>query len=255
MIDRPPHGVERRLRERRFLLVLGHMRSYSTLLAHVLGSHPEIDGYSELHRSYLGRLDLHEMTRHIEEATGERRRGRYALDKLLHDRLVLDPVVLARPELRAVILVRRPESAIASIVRTTRAKAPHMAEVEPRAAAAYYAGRLRSLDRYGEALGPRGAFVEAERLVDDTEAVLAHLTKWLELDPPLSASYRLFRHSGTVGHGDPSQRILAGTVLHDGERCADDALPVDVPDDAMRAAVDAWREVVPALRARHGIAG
>jgi len=255
MIDRPPHGVERRSRERRFLLVLGHMRSYSTLLAHVLGSHPEIDGYSELHRPYQVRLDLHEMTRHIEEATGERRRGRYALDKLLHDRLALDPVVLARPELRAVILVRRPESAIASIVRMTRSKATHMAEVDPRAAAAYYAERLRSLDRYGAALGPRGAFVEAERLIDDTDAVLSRLTRWLELDSPLSPSYRLFPRSGAVGYGDPSPRILAGTVLRDAGRGAGDDSPVDVPEDAMRSAVDAWRDVVPNLRARLGNAG
>src|SRR5262245_13075611 len=39
------------------LFVLSHMRSYSSLLSHVLGSHPEIDGYCETHLRYRSGLD------------------------------------------------------------------------------------------------------------------------------------------------------------------------------------------------------
>ena len=40
------------------LLVLSHMRSYSTLLAHLLHEHPKISGWEEQHRSYRTTSDL-----------------------------------------------------------------------------------------------------------------------------------------------------------------------------------------------------
>jgi hypothetical protein len=43
---------------RRHLFLLGHMRSYSSVLSHILGSHPQIDGYCETHIKYRTRLDL-----------------------------------------------------------------------------------------------------------------------------------------------------------------------------------------------------
>ena len=46
------------LGRREYVIVLSHMRSYSTLLAHLLGSHPEIAGYAEMHTSYAQRRDL-----------------------------------------------------------------------------------------------------------------------------------------------------------------------------------------------------
>jgi hypothetical protein len=41
-----------------FLFVVSHLRSYSSLLCHILGNHPEISGYSEMHQSYLGATTL-----------------------------------------------------------------------------------------------------------------------------------------------------------------------------------------------------
>jgi hypothetical protein len=46
------------LAPRKSLFVLGHMRSYSSLLCHILGSHPQIDGYCETHIKYRTRFDL-----------------------------------------------------------------------------------------------------------------------------------------------------------------------------------------------------
>ena len=50
------------MRSRGHILLISHQRSHSTLLAHILGSHPEIDGYSELHQHYLSPVDLRSMT-------------------------------------------------------------------------------------------------------------------------------------------------------------------------------------------------
>ncbi len=44
-------GSERNkhMSERPFIVLLSHMRSYSSVLSHILGSHPRICGHSELH--------------------------------------------------------------------------------------------------------------------------------------------------------------------------------------------------------------
>ena len=56
---------------RRYLFVLGHMRSYSSLLCHILGSHPQINGYCETHVKYRSRFDLLRLRSRVVKLTGE----------------------------------------------------------------------------------------------------------------------------------------------------------------------------------------
>ena len=109
------------MRSRGYILLISHMRSQWTLLAHILGGHPEIDGDSGLHGSYESALELREMTRQVEAATGRRRRGRYALDKLLHNGGRVDASILRRDDVKVVLLIRNPVDTIPSIVRTLSA--------------------------------------------------------------------------------------------------------------------------------------
>jgi hypothetical protein len=46
------------LGRRKYIFLLSHMRSYSTLLCHILGSHSEVSGYSEARQAYVGIRDL-----------------------------------------------------------------------------------------------------------------------------------------------------------------------------------------------------
>src|SRR5688572_25028043 len=66
-----------------YLFVIGHMRSYSSLLAHILGSHPRIVGYAEMHQKYRTVLDLLELSRKVERTCDKGCAGRYVLDKIL----------------------------------------------------------------------------------------------------------------------------------------------------------------------------
>src|SRR5262245_8745309 len=95
------------------LFVLSHMRSYSSLLSHVLGSHPEIDGYCETHLRYRWGLDLWHLRRKVQRLTGEPLRGRYVLDKILHDYPIARGI-LASQHTRAVFLLREPADVIQS---------------------------------------------------------------------------------------------------------------------------------------------
>jgi hypothetical protein len=235
---------------RGYVLLFSHMRSHSTLLAHILGSHPEIDGYTELHQHYESPIDLRNMTRRIEEHTGARRRGRYAFDKLLHNMAIVDGAILRRDDVKVVFLLRNARDTIPSIIRAGRFDGKILTAGTPEGATHYYVTRLERMDAYSELVGPRAAFVEAEKLISDTDAVLGGLTRFLELETPLSPNYEQFKHTGQRGLGDMGPNILSGRVLRDEERDRSGE-QVEVPDALMAQAIAAHEALLPKLRARH----
>lgn len=196
---------------RRYLFVLGHMRSYSSLLCHILGSHPQIDGYCETHVKYRTRLDLIRLRSRVAKFTGERLRGRYVLDKVLHN-YPLTPTVLRSRQTYSVVLLRRPVPTVQSIVNMGL----HYSDVawyrDLESVTRYYEERLAALVRQAEELRGRVLFVEAESLLSQTPDVLQRVAELLELEEPLRADYRRFAHTGERGFGDPSEAISAGRV-------------------------------------------
>jgi hypothetical protein len=220
------------------LLVVSHMRSHSSLLAHILGSNPGIAGYSELHMSYLGRIDLRRLQRRVEDTTGSPAAGRITLDKLLHDRFEIAQSVFEREDVRVLFLLRHPDQTIGSLLRLGRLTPAIPWYSDPQVVAEYYCTRLATLERYCRFGAGRAAFVASERLMADTVDVLSALTRWLGLNEPLTAHYRTFRFTGVPGHGDPSESIRAGTVISPVEPPLPAA--VAIPEDAARACRAAW---------------
>jgi hypothetical protein len=194
------------------LFVLGHMRSYSSLLCHILGSHPEIDGYCETHIKYRWHLDLLRLRRRVMQLTGEPLRGRYVLDKMLHD-YPLAGSILRSTRARGIVLLREPRATVRSIMnmglRYSRSIAWYR-DVD--AVAAYYERRLASLVRLADQMPGRVLFVEAERLLSATEPVLQDIDSFLALGQPLQSSYRQFAHTGEAHYGDPSESIRSGNI-------------------------------------------
>jgi hypothetical protein len=196
---------------RQYLFVLGHMRSYSSLLCHILGSHPQIDGYCETHVKYRSRLDLIRLRARVVKFTGEPLRGRYVLDKMLHN-YPLANSILRSAQTRAVMLVRRPLPTVQSIVNMGL----HYSDIawyrDLEAVARYYEERLAMLVRLADGLRGRVIFIEAESLLTRTADVLHGIGGLLDLSEPLRPDYRRFAHTGERGFGDPSEAISAGRV-------------------------------------------
>src|SRR5262245_63080843 len=93
------------------LFLMSLIRSYSSLLSHVLGSHPEIDGYCETHLRYHFPFDVMRLRRRVRKLTGEPLGGRYVLDKILHN-YAMSPSILESRRTRAVFLLRQPEEVV-----------------------------------------------------------------------------------------------------------------------------------------------
>jgi hypothetical protein len=216
------------------IFVVSHMRSFSTLLCHILGSHNEISGYVETHQSYMGRIDIKQLTHRIRETTGEPVASRYVLDKMLHNYVYIAPSVLGRSNVKVLFLVRNAEDTLKSILNLFLGQHTKGPITNAEEALDYYATRLRKIEEYSAQLGRHARFLESEKLIDDTDAALAGLSRWLELSEPLSANYRTFKFTGVDHFGDPSPSIRTGSIVASADVRHQTYVPVSVPESVLQ---------------------
>jgi hypothetical protein len=210
-----------------YLFLFSHMRSYSTLLSHVLGSHREISGYVETHLKYRSRLDLARLRWHVAMATGAIPTGRYLLDKLLHNFMLIPKQLRDSPQLRTLIFVRKPESTLRSILRLGAVRPTASWYTDQQRVAEYYCARLAWLAAVGAHLRERAFVFPAEALLDDTDALLLHVTHHLGLATPLQPQYRVMKLSGEPGYGDVSANIKSGSIRRGIEPQSGDSIEID----------------------------
>lgn len=210
----------------KYLFIISHMRARSSVFSHVLGSNPNICGYSELHRTYLNRKDLFDMRCQLYRDLECKLEGKYLLDKLLHNRFdVSDNVIkIAKPKI--LFLLRDAESTIKSIIALAN-RIDWNEFKDPESATDYYCSRLLRLEEFAKKIGSGYFFVDSEDLVDKTDLLLKNLTDWLDLKVPLSKEYSSFNNTGKLTVGDSSANIKSG-VLKKTKFYHDIELPLDL---------------------------
>jgi len=212
--ERVYHGaryLNKRAKGVQWLFILGHMRTGSSLLVHILNSNPEILGYGETHLDYRGRGSLaklhdhvcEQFERHDEFVDGN---TIYAMDKVLWPHIKNRSVLRVRP-LKIIVIVRDPADALPSILSRD------LDSIQtPEEALDYY---VRTIQRVGEELRACGrpfVLLTYSDLVNNTEDELKKITDYLDLDTPLIAEYEQMWSTGKPGIGDPSSNIREGKV-------------------------------------------
>jgi len=205
------------LRPRAPVILLSHPRSYSSLLCHLLNESSEIDGYGELQMSYESPLDLLRMRRRVTKTIGGPLTGRYVLDKVLSNRLQVAPKRVETRNSRIFVTVRQPDETIRSMVGVQGASNWPKWTQSVAHASTFYSSRLDGIRRFAAEGSPYFVF-PAEAIVDQTDDLLAALTKELGLSERLTDSYSSGSRTGRPGFGDPSANIRAGKVVRDRER-------------------------------------
>ncbi|NDP43766.1 MAG: sulfotransferase domain-containing protein [Aromatoleum sp.] len=237
-------------RVRGYIFVLGHMRSLSSLLCHILGSNAEVAGYAEMHLSYHGERDLRRLVRSVGETIGTPVVGKWVLDKVLHNHDEIAPEVLDRADVRILFLLRNPAKALQSILGMTRDLKVANVPNDPVAVLRYYCERLRYLERLSLRLNKRAAFIDSDRLITATDVVLERLSEWLGLAERLNPTYRSFKYTGRGGYGDTSGLIRSGTVVRDSTVARTDCAVVPIPATVHAPALEAWSACREILMAR-----
>ena len=213
-----------------YLFILSHMRSRSSVLAHVLGSNPGICGYCETHRSYITSTDLVRMKIDMHKNVTKSLNGKYLLDKILHNNLKVSDDILHNKRVRIIILIRPPASTIASIIKMGYITAVDWYK-QPEKASEYYCSRLAELTRYGEKLRGKFFVIDSDAIINETDCVLNKLSIWLGLNNSLDKFYRKFSNTGEPGYGDPSENIKTGVIMKTPEH-SDVNIPNSILEEA-----------------------
>ncbi|HHJ14521.1 MAG TPA: hypothetical protein ENJ79_09135 [Gammaproteobacteria bacterium] len=217
------------------IFLLSHMRAFTSLAGHILGSHPRINGYFEMHLAYEHAAALDEQLGLFTQREPIKPGSRYLFDKLLHNAYRLGPEALCGVELRLLVSLARPERTLKSIVSLFRQNDPEHDWASPEGAVRYYVGRLQYLARFCKSSTVPFLYYDAELLREAAPRWLSGVSEWLELDSPLSERYRTFARTGEARCGDSSPAIRAGRVLAGTSDYSDVHLPVEVCGQAQEA--------------------
>jgi hypothetical protein len=228
------------------IFLLSHMRAFTSLAGHILGSHPQINGYYEMHLSYEDASALDKQLEVFRAGDVLKENSRYLFDKLLHNDYALKPERLGMADIRILVALAEPEHTIKSIVHLFAQKADPDLYASPVEAANYYIARVNALADFCQTAPRRYFYFDAELWQRAPEQLLPRLAGWLELDSPLSERYETFSHTGKAGKGDSSRRIHGGSI--DNTRV--DYSHIAIPEDALRAAREAYRECRERIIAR-----
>lgn len=201
------------LGRRSYILVLSHMRSYSSLLCHILGSHPEIAGYAEMHQSYNSRLDLLRLRARVSRSLDGELGGRFVLDKILHNDYTVSESLINHSLVRPIFLLRNPIDSLTGILKMGKRIPDVEWYSDANLVTNYYEARLRQLAQLAEKISTRFLFIKAEEIFDPSGTALQSISSFLELEQPLKESYSIFKHTGEAGWGDDSSVILQGRIV------------------------------------------
>ncbi|MCD6706359.1 MAG: hypothetical protein LT080_07900 [Thiobacillus sp.] len=217
------------------IFLLSHMRAYTSLAAHILGSHPQINGYYEMHISYEDASALDRQLAMFLRGDVPKPDSRYLFDKLLHNDFVLRPERLGLADIRILVSLAEPEHTIRSIVHLFRQKPDPDLYASPVEAAKYYVERVRALAEFCRTSGWPYCYFDAELLQRAPETLLPRLTQWLALDTPLSERYEVFSQTGQARRGDTSERVRSGRIDRARTDYSHVAIPEAVLDEARAA--------------------
>ena len=207
------------------IFLLSHMRANNSLISHILGSHPQISGYYEMHLSYRTENDLIKQEQLLidkQESNKAFKNSRhYLFDKILHNdyELLLEnllPTLIptsGHNKFKILVSIRPPEQTIKSIVNLFRNKKTAHPYANPEEATEYYLKRIIKLTQFCEKNKANYYYYDADLIRTNAEKSLAHIQNWLSLATPLSEEYQVFSLTGKPRVGDSSENMKKGRIV------------------------------------------
>lgn len=196
--------------KKKYLFVVSHMRSRSSVLSHILGNNPEVCGYKELHFSYKGKMSLINMQIELVKDLKCTLTNKYLLDKILNNFTISDEI-LNEAQPKILFLLREPEDTIKSIMNMGYKTGVDWYK-DPLKVTEYYCKRLRNMEQLSYRTEVGYLFVESKDLIENADDTLKKISNWLNLKVPLKKTYKTFKDTGVIGFGDPLENIKSGVL-------------------------------------------
>lgn len=194
------------------ILLLSHMRANTSLFGHLLGSHPEIDGYYELHIGYYSwksfiRQKLIYFAEHQSKPD-----AKYIFDKVLASEHDVNTSLFENSDDKVIFMLREPNATIASIIKLYQKVEPDHEYTTLAGASQYYSERLMQMVTMAKNMKGSFIFIEAEAITQTPDEILAALSDYLALTTPLSKEYKILPKTGEKRAGDSSKNINSGVI-------------------------------------------
>jgi hypothetical protein len=191
-------------REYRYVFILAHMRSGSTLLGHIIASHPDFMGAGETYTSYKRPADLQKLVpRTCELLRTLQLKGKFVVDKITMEQYLSAETLSSLPLHKCVIQIRDPKSTLKSLM--------WLFDCSQETALTLYKAQLATLEKYGKVLADRAILIRYDDLIERSQEALTALTRFFAVDPPFTHEYEKTKITGKMG--DPSDNIRSGRII------------------------------------------
>ena len=199
------------LNKRTPVFLFSHMRANTSLIGHILGSHPEIDGYYEMHIGYYSWKSLIRQKLIFAKDHKFKKGSKFIFDKVLHNGHYASPELLNENESINLFCLRSPIQTIPSIIKLFHDQNPAHELCQLEKAAEYYIERLEELVQLASKLD-HYYYYDAETLKVNPTELLEDMTTWLRLSEPLQPKYKKQKLTGIGNAGDNSGNLEASTI-------------------------------------------
>lgn len=228
------------------IFMLSHMRSRSSLLSHIIGSNPEITGYSELSIPYGKKFGLHKQKVFLHKDGLTVNSSVKLFDKILHSSFDFKELVkLNSPKNDVVIMIRNPRATIKSIV-TMGVKNDNTKYADIDWACEYYRERVTRILEMSNSLN-RFFILDSEAIINSPAEVLSNLSNYLKLTTPLSSQYDSFNKTGMKKSGDTSENIKKGEIVKTEEN-----RDINIPEDKLESLEMFFSQSLKTLKSHEG---
>ena len=189
---------------------MGHPRSGSSLLMHILESNNEIIGFGEYFIKYKESKSLLKSEFDIRRKSCKLfKKCKYIVNQVNHHSVTPNLNVVISKTNKHIFLIRKPEDTLSSmILLSDRVNQPMSQE----AVTHIYIERLEYLMTMVDYIDPSNwIFISYEGLLDNPKEDLTRLTNFLGLSSALKKDYQLKKF--TQKWGDPSKHITKGEIF------------------------------------------
>jgi len=200
------------LKKHQHIILLSHMRAYTSLFGHILGSHPEIEGYYEMHIGYYSWKSLIRQKLLYFKQHKPKRHAKFMFDKILHNEHETSIDILKNEKVITVLSLREPLQTVLSIVKLYQKNNPEHEFATIEGATKYYLLRLDWLEKLALMIPGQYLYVDAESIKSNPEDILPFLTKKLKLSSNLLPSYSKQKNTASGNTGDHSENITLGSI-------------------------------------------
>lgn len=201
------------IQKKEHLILLSHMRANTSLVGHVLGSHPQINGYYEMHIGYYSTKSFLRQKVLYAEQHQIKKSSKYMFDKVLHNEHHVCDSIIEHANSHFMLSTRAPDYTVPSIVSLYKKSDPTHEFTQPEYAAKYYCERLNYLENIVKRNDFNYLYFDADAIKVTPTSALRTFSSFLGLETPLSSKYKKMHNTGRTKAGDSSSSLMKGEII------------------------------------------